>query len=335
MKMVSIVSLVLFPLMLMAQSTETTVKIGDATAVRLSLMESISSATNTADDLVRFEVTDDVRAENAIAIPRGATAVGHVVEVEPRRRLGRAGKLNLSIDYVKAPDGSNVRLRASSARKGDDKTGTVIIGTILLSPLFLIMRGKDINIPRGTEFMAYVDGDRVITLPHSPVTVSTAVLSVPSTPATVASTIQANLGIQTATVPFIFTPDSADKKGVDGKIPADSKIYVNANNGFDIFLSAAFRSKGVRLQFTPSPDKADYILDSSLFRSREWLETQRIGSHPVEEAAFKLISRSGDTVWAYAVTKGYLTRGMQSIAEACAKHLRNRVESETKTAPNK
>jgi hypothetical protein len=334
MKMVSIVFLVLFPLMLMAQSTVTTVKIGDATAIHLSLMEPISSATNTADDLVRFEVTDDVMAESAIAIHRGATAVGHVVEVEPRRRLGRAGKLNFSIDYVKAPDGSNVRLRASSARKGDDKTGTVIVGAVLLSPLFLIMRGKDINIPRGTEFIAYVDGDRVITLPHSPVTLTTGVLSAPSTPAPVASTVQSSPGIQTATIPFIFTPEKADKT-VDGKIPSDSKIYVNANNGFDIFLSAAFQSKGVRLQLTPSPDKADYILDSSLFRSREWLETQRIGSHPVEEAAFKLISRSGDTVWAYAVTKGYLTRGMQSIAEACAKHLRNRVESKTKTAPNK
>jgi hypothetical protein len=331
MKMVGIVSLVLFPLMVVAQSAETTVKIGDATVVRLSLMESISSATNTVDDMVHFEVTGDVMAGNAIAIPKGATAVGHVVEVEAKRRLGRAGKLNFSIDYVKAPDGSNVRLRASSARRGEDKTGTVIIGAVLLSPLFLIMRGKDIDIPRGTEFMAYVDGDRVIALPHSPITVSDAVLSAPSTPATVASTIQAPPGIQTATVPFIFTPESADKN-LDGKIPADSKIYVNANNGFDIFLSAAFRSKGVRLQLTPSPDKADYILDSSLFRSREWLETQRSGS--VEEAAFKLVSRSGYTVWAYAVTKGYITRGMQSIAEACAKHLRNCVKAETKTAPN-
>jgi hypothetical protein len=84
-----------------------------------------------------------------VAIARGSTAVGHVVEVEPRRRLGRAGKLNFSIDHVKALDGTNVRLRASSARKGEDKTGTVIVGTVLLSPLFLIMRGKDVSIPKG------------------------------------------------------------------------------------------------------------------------------------------------------------------------------------------
>jgi hypothetical protein len=110
-------------------------------------------------------VTEDVKVGDIIAIPKGSTAVGHVVEVEPRRRLGRAGKLNFSIDHVKAPDSTNVRLRASTARKGDDKTGTVIVGTVLLSPLFLIMRGKDVSIPKGTALVAYVDGDREIALP--------------------------------------------------------------------------------------------------------------------------------------------------------------------------
>lgn len=78
--------------------------------------------------------------------------------------MGRAGKLNFTVDHVKAPDDSNLRLRASSTRKGEDKTGTVIVGTVLLSPLFLIMRGKDITIPKGTEIAAYIDGDREIAM---------------------------------------------------------------------------------------------------------------------------------------------------------------------------
>ena len=126
------VSLPVLSAMLIAQTAGRTLKIQDATAVRLSLTESISSATNNVDDPVRFEVTEDVMVGDLVAIARGSTAVGHVVEVEPRRRLGRAGKLNFSIDHVKAPDGTNVRLRASSARKGEDKTGTVIVGTCLV-----------------------------------------------------------------------------------------------------------------------------------------------------------------------------------------------------------
>ncbi len=164
-KVILCVSLALLPAMLTAQSPARTLRVQDATSIRLSLMESLSSATNSVDDPVRFEVTEDVNAGGVVAIPKDSTAVGHVVEVEPRRRLGRAGKLNFSIDHVKAPDGTNIRLRASTARKGDDKTGTVIVGTVLLSPLFLIMRGKDVSIPKGTNLIAYVDGDREITIP--------------------------------------------------------------------------------------------------------------------------------------------------------------------------
>jgi len=155
----------LLPVALMAQAAPTTVKIPDATAVHLALAQTLSSATNKVDDPVTFEVTEDVKVSDLVLIPKGSTATGHVVEVEPRRRLGRAGKLNFAIDVVKAVDGTNIRLRASSARKGQDKSGTVVVGTVLLSPLFLLMRGKDITIEKGTALMAYVDGDREFSLP--------------------------------------------------------------------------------------------------------------------------------------------------------------------------
>jgi len=199
--------------MLIAQTAGQTLKIQDATAVRLSLTESLSSATNSVDDPVRFEVTEELRVGDVIAIPRGSTAVGHVVEVEPRRRLGRAGKLNFSIDHVKALDGTNVRLRASSARKGEDKTGTVIVGTVLLSPLFLIMRGKDVSIPKGTNVIAYIDGDREITLPG---TIATSAAASPT-----AGSAQAGQGVQTIAVSFTSTPDGADVV-IDGKYAAST-----------------------------------------------------------------------------------------------------------------
>jgi hypothetical protein len=106
-------------------------------------------------------------------------------------------------------------------------------------------------------------------------------------------------------------------------IPAGSKIYVDSNNGFDIFILAAFQAKRVSAQLVSSSDKADYILDSSLFHSHEAVATEKAsGTYRISEAAFKLTSKSGDIVWAYAATKGMLSRGKQSVAEACAKHLK-------------
>lgn len=196
------------------------VKVPDATAVRLTLSEPLSSATNDVDDPVRFEVTEDVKVGEFIAVPKGSTAVGHVVEVEPRRRMGRAGKLNFSIDHVKATDGSNLRLRASSTRKGDDRTGAVIIGTVIVSPLFLIMRGKDISIPKGTSLVAYVDGDREVATPQD---------RIPPTPAPVAAltpnvTEPASAALKTpelATVVVKSDPDGANIS-IDGKFVGDA-----------------------------------------------------------------------------------------------------------------
>ena len=106
-------------------------------------------------------------------------------------------------------------------------------------------------------------------------------------------------------------------------IPPGSKIYVDSNNGFDIFILAAFQAKQVNAQLVSSADKADYILDSSLFHSHEAVATEKAaGTYRISEAAFKLTSKSGDIVWAYAATKGMLSRGNQSVAEACAKHLK-------------
>lgn len=198
----------------MPAQTARTLKVPDGTALRLSLSESLSSATNEVDNPVHFEVLEDVKIGDTIAIPKGSTAVGHIVEVEPRRRMGRAGKLNFTVDHVKAPDGGNLRLRAASNRKGEDKTGTVIIGSVVLSPLFLIMRGKDITIPKGTEITAYIDGDREIALGGS-------MQDLAAPPRSSA---------QQGAVSFLSAPDGADIT-VDGKYMGSTPSTVQLSLG--------------------------------------------------------------------------------------------------------
>ena len=106
-------------------------------------------------------------------------------------------------------------------------------------------------------------------------------------------------------------------------VPPDSKIFVDSNNGFDTFLLAALQEKKVRLQLVSTADKADYILEGDVFHTNEFVATRTVASTGrTSEAAVKLTSKAGDIVWAYAVSKGILSRGKQSVAEACAKHLK-------------
>jgi hypothetical protein len=227
------------------------VKIPDATALRLSLSEPISSATNEVDDPVRFEVTEDVKVGEFVAIPKGSTAVGHVVEVEPKRRLGRAGKLNFSIDHVKAVDGTNVRLRASSMRKGDDKSGTVIVGTVLLSPLFLIMRGKDVNVAKGTAIVAYVDGDREIGGPKTRGTASGNGGSI-STATDTNLPLPTPKSVELATVVVKSDPDGADVL-VDGKFAGNAPSTMQLPPGDHMVLmeKPGFKSWQRGINLTP------------------------------------------------------------------------------------
>ena len=124
---------------------------------------------------------------------------------------------------------------------------------------------------------------------------------------------------------FLSSSIAATRKGVT--IPAGSSLFVDSNNGFDTFILAAFQNKRVALKLVSSADKADYILDSSLFHTGEFVATPKLATTGrTSEAAFKLTSKSGDIIWAYAVTKGIFSRGKQSVAEACAKHLKDIVK---------
>ena len=61
--------------------------------------------------------------------------------------------------------------------------------------------------------------------------------------------------------------------------------------------------------------------------SAEFVATPKYATtRKISDAAFKITSKSGDITWTYAVTKGILSHGNQSVAEACAWHLRDIVK---------
>jgi hypothetical protein len=74
---------------------------------------------------------------------------------ERRGGWGKSGTLVFSIDYVKAVDGSNVRLRGGSAQGGKQfSAGAAMMG---LSGGF--KKGKAIVVKKGSTMDVYVDGN--------------------------------------------------------------------------------------------------------------------------------------------------------------------------------
>jgi hypothetical protein len=145
----------------------------DGTPVKLRLSQSISSAEAKVGQEVPFEVVEEVKVDDVVVLPKGTTAIANVTEAEHKKRMGRAGKLNMTISYARLIDKEKVALRAVKEAKGGGHvgamTGAIVATSIVFfpaAPLFLFMHGKDITIPQGTEITAFVDGDMHLDMAH-------------------------------------------------------------------------------------------------------------------------------------------------------------------------
>jgi len=90
----------------------------DGTPVKLRLAQTISSADAKVGQEVPFEVVDEVRVDDIVVLPKGGTAIANVTAAEPKRRMGRGGKLDMSISYARLVDGEKLAMRAVKEGKG-------------------------------------------------------------------------------------------------------------------------------------------------------------------------------------------------------------------------
>ena len=196
----------------------------DGTPVKLRTARTISSADAHTGDTLDFEVLEDVMAKNTIVIPKGGIAWGTVTEAQPKRRMGRGGKLDVNIDSVRLIDGEKAALRAVKDTKGGGHvgamTGAMVATSIVFfpaAPLFLFMHGKDITIPKGTEITAYISGD-------------TRLDEVKFQPAKMDTTTAAITNAAMTLVDIASTPSGADIE-VDGKFVGSTPSSINVSPG--------------------------------------------------------------------------------------------------------
>jgi hypothetical protein len=138
----------------------------DATSVRLRLSRNLSSTDAHAGDTVEFEVLEEVKIGDALVIPKGGIAWGTVTEAEHKKRMARGGKVDVTIDAVRLLDGERAALRGVKDASGGGHTGAMtggIVATAIIAwpaaPFFLFMHGKDVTIPKGTEVVAFINGN--------------------------------------------------------------------------------------------------------------------------------------------------------------------------------
>jgi TonB family protein len=147
----------------------------DGTPVRLRINRNLSSKFDKVGATVDFEVLDEIRVRGLVVIEKGGFALGTITEAKPARRLGRGGKLDLVLDKVRLVSGQTAALRAAKETDGGGRVASMTAGLVATgilffpaAPLLLFMKGKDIEIPKGTELTAYVNGNLTLDLASFP-----------------------------------------------------------------------------------------------------------------------------------------------------------------------
>ena len=131
----------------------------DGTPIKLRLLNQLDSHTAKNGDEILLAVVNDVVVGGVTVLRRGSTAAGVVTQTEPGKHSGRVGKLSFTINDIKLRNGAKVPVRAFKQTSGElvEVPGAAIAVGIIGA--FMLSHGTNATFPRGTEVIAFVNGD--------------------------------------------------------------------------------------------------------------------------------------------------------------------------------
>lgn len=124
--------------------------------VSLKFAQDLSSKTATDDDPVALVLDQDIKVGDVVVVKAGAKAVGTITHSKKAGMMGKAGELNMKLDYL-ITDSGRLRLRGTKGKEGEGKVGESVALTVLFGPIGLIKHGKNVEIKQGTALLVYTD----------------------------------------------------------------------------------------------------------------------------------------------------------------------------------
>jgi hypothetical protein len=139
--------------------------------VQVKFLSRLHSGRNRTGDRFSYEVIDPVKFEGKVLLASGTKGTGTILRARKRGLFGKSGRLQLDFGEVKLTTGKNVRLVVSKASdEANERTlvaaGTSAGGALLLGPIGLaggvFMKGRDVNIPKGSISFLAVKSDVLV-----------------------------------------------------------------------------------------------------------------------------------------------------------------------------
>jgi hypothetical protein len=119
----------------------------------------------------------------------------------------------------------------------------------------------------------------------------------------------------------------------DTRIPRNSRVYIAPMDGFEIYLAAALRKKGVPLTMVTNRDQADFeITGTHETKDAGWAKTIFVSPQPSASASMQVVNlRTSVVVYADSSHRTTANRGERSTAEKLAKYLKKKIEDDEKS----
>lgn len=128
--------------------------------VKVKMIDEISSATNSAGDTFRYEVTETVVQDKLVIFPKGATGKGVLQMIKRPGKFGKDACLTLDFNRIRALDGTPVSLFYAVNNSGNSHSRKLMVastaGMLVFGPegilVGLAVKGDEQVIPTETEF---------------------------------------------------------------------------------------------------------------------------------------------------------------------------------------
>lgn len=141
--------------------------LAEGTELPMRLEDSISSKTATEGDRFTISLTEDVKLSDGTILRAGYRGLGEVIEARKSGMIGRTGKLNIRLNYLKVGD-QRIKLRAARAAQGNHNTGAQVVTLLFLWPVAPLIKGKSTQLTKGTVITAFADQDVELEVPAPP-----------------------------------------------------------------------------------------------------------------------------------------------------------------------
>ncbi|SHI28875.1 hypothetical protein SAMN02745671_00033 [Anaerovibrio lipolyticus DSM 3074] len=138
------------------------------TLVKISLVTPINAKELKKGDIIKFKAAEDVIENDMLLITAGALGEGEVTDVSQAQNFGRDAKINIDFKDMEAVDGTKIDMTLGEEAKENMEqmgmaAGASLAGMIILGPIGIIggafVKGKNINLPEGTEMYLQTEKD--------------------------------------------------------------------------------------------------------------------------------------------------------------------------------